>query len=645
MNGINDRYNIKLEILTPLHIGEGAEKDLVEGVDYVKKGGFLYKIDFCKLIEEVDIDKLSAILSSNDNTKSSKLLQLIGNKLDSFCTKKVEMPYTTNYPIKSFIKNQLTNNPIVPGSSIKGAIRSILFGILNTKQSKNKGIEKLLFGSPEKGDDLMRFIKISDIEFLQDVSYINTKIFNLIKENGEWKGAWKNGKNEFCCNVNIFNTICEALLPESVGIGNMMFSPELFNKVVNAKSDDRSKYLDIYLLFNEINESTRKYLCKELDFFEEFKNDNTKEICKAIIDKINDLIAEIPQDGKSCIFRMSYGSGFNSITGDWQFDDFINGQLGRKANNEGLPKSRKIAIFKSKNDGITNYWPMGFVKLSIVDDKQADDYNAKRIEELEKVANMGIVKKNKEKHKELLAQIDKFIADRKYKDAVDSLRSAMDLNVSDNKQLELRIENLLNFIECLESSESLLEKGELIETKDKLCEAKDFNINNKDVEERICSVDQKLKEEKSKRLINEAREYLYKREYDIAEKVLIDAFMLGLNIDDIQQIRDVITNERKFKNVGDGLLFLEKKNVNGEFTVTDFKGGKVRIEKWLKQSNNESVPLSEEKRLIDFLKRIYPTVTKREKKEWETLDSKVWKEVVRWCGKEKAEKLYDDMVK
>lgn len=645
MNGINDRYNIKLEILTPLHIGAGAEKDLVEGVDYVIKDNCFYKIDLNELFKKVDINKLSAIISNKDNKCSYKLLQLIGNNLDSLSTLKIEMPYLTKDPIKTFIKNQLTDKPVVPGSSIKGAIRSILFGILNSYKSKDSKIEKVLFGRPEKGEDLMRFIKISDIEFIKDVSYINTKIFNLVNEKGEWKGAWKNGPklNEFRCNENMFNTVCEALLPESVGIGNMMFSPELFNKVVN-KNDNRLKFLDTYALFNKINERTREYLRKELKFFENFYCDNTTEICKAIIDKIIDLIAKVPVDGKSCIFRMSYGSGFNSITGDWQFDDFINGQLGRKKNKEALPKSRKIAIFKSAKDGVTHYWPMGFVRLSIVDDKPADDYNAKRIEELEKIANIRIVKKNKEKHKELLVQIDRFITDRKYKDAVESLRSAMDLNVSDNKHLEIEIDDLLNFMECLEGSETLIDNGDLIKAKDKLLEAKALNVNRKDVEERICLVDQKLKGEELKRLISEAKESLNKKEYDIAEMILNEAFMLGINTDEIQQIRYVITQEKKSKNIGDGLLFLEKKNVNGEFSVTDFKSGKARIDKWMKQSNNESIPQSEEKRLIDFLKRIYPAVTKRDKREWETIDSKVWKEVGRWCGKEKVETIFNIVV-
>ena len=50
MEGINKKYNIELEILTPLSIGAGAEKDWVRGVDFVVDKGILYKLNLKKMV-------------------------------------------------------------------------------------------------------------------------------------------------------------------------------------------------------------------------------------------------------------------------------------------------------------------------------------------------------------------------------------------------------------------------------------------------------------------------------------------------------------------------------------------------------------------------------------------------------------------
>jgi hypothetical protein len=59
----------------------------------------------------------------------------------------------------------------------------------------------------------------------------------------------------------------------------------------------------------------------------------------------------MPENGQSCILKMAAGSGFHSITGDWQFDDYsIDGvDTSRKISRGTLKnvksaKSRKIAI-------------------------------------------------------------------------------------------------------------------------------------------------------------------------------------------------------------------------------------------------------------------------------------------------------------
>jgi CRISPR/Cas system CSM-associated protein Csm5 (group 7 of RAMP superfamily) len=69
------------------------------------------------------------------------------------------LPVNSGNDIKSFIKNELTNKPIIPGSSLKGAVRSVILEYLLQGKKPQRLNEKDYFGDSNKGDELMRFIK------------------------------------------------------------------------------------------------------------------------------------------------------------------------------------------------------------------------------------------------------------------------------------------------------------------------------------------------------------------------------------------------------------------------------------------------------------------------------------------------------
>ena len=54
----NKRYNIELEVVTPLCVGAGGENDWVRGADYVQKGGKVYVIDLKRVYNEIGKDGL-----------------------------------------------------------------------------------------------------------------------------------------------------------------------------------------------------------------------------------------------------------------------------------------------------------------------------------------------------------------------------------------------------------------------------------------------------------------------------------------------------------------------------------------------------------------------------------------------------------
>ena len=173
MEGINKKYNLEIEVLTPLSIGAGQEKDWARGVDFVVDNGKLYKLNLKKMVANgVNVDDLTSYFAlKNEAGLKSKL----AGKLDLVSDFSIPFPVESDYDVKAFVKNQLTGNPVLPGSSLKGSVRSVLLDYLATKEEINNAVseasrrrrpfESFIFGSSNTGDEFMRFIKITDAEF------------------------------------------------------------------------------------------------------------------------------------------------------------------------------------------------------------------------------------------------------------------------------------------------------------------------------------------------------------------------------------------------------------------------------------------------------------------------------------------------
>ena len=383
---LNKKYNLELEVLTPLHVGAGAEKDWMKGADYIEDKGKIYILNHKKVASKLSASELSNYLIKKDDEGLKKKLT---GSLESVSNQVFKLPAKSDNDIKTFIKNGLSNKPIVPGSSIKGAIRSVLFAYLKEKHQKD---EKEVFGSANKGNEFMRFIKIADAKF-DKTELVNTKIFNLFGTapnfNGGWKHEFKGGTNS-SFKPSGFNTIYEVIKPNNTGELSIALSDKAFDNFYKNQKPEKKKNIlhrkPSEKLFAIINEHTKKYIDKQIAFFEKYSNNETDKIIKSLQNVKN----QIPSDNSSCVLKMSAGSGFHSITGDWQFDDFsIDGVAGGKVsrgqkNRKDSAKSRKVAI-----DG-DNFYLMGFVKLSILD----EETKAKR--EAEKQAKIEAEQKAKQ---------------------------------------------------------------------------------------------------------------------------------------------------------------------------------------------------------------------------------------------------------
>ena len=362
------KYPIELEVITPLSVGAGNDNEWVKGLDFVQKDGKVYVIDMQKVAATgVDVDALTALFLKSDDLGIS---QLLGSKIGELSRYVFDLPAKTDNNIKTFLRTQFYDKPLVAGSSIKGSIRSALFNYLRTDEQKNEEV----FGTMKDGTDFMRFIRIGDVEMPSTV-LVNTKLFNLRKEGEEWQGGWKQMMNKTTGSYNPvgFNTLYESVAPGNKGLGNISLAANAFDLLEkfgqrNTPYTSKKQILlnePISRLFQVVNDVTKEYLQKERAFLQKYDAERSDEVLSCI----DSLLAMIPNDGSCCLLKMSAGVGFHSITGDWQFDDYDKTKLWTDGRHAGKKKykSRKIAEYNHRLQ------LMGFVRLRALSQEETSE--------------------------------------------------------------------------------------------------------------------------------------------------------------------------------------------------------------------------------------------------------------------------------
>ena len=110
-----------------------------------------------------------------------------------------------------------------------------------------------------------------------------------------------------------------------------------------------------------------------------------------------------------------------------------------------------------------------------------------------------------------------------------------------------------------------------------------------------------------------------------------------LEIQNAEAERERLQKQQSF--VAGGLAFLAEER-DGKFVVKDLKMAVDRIEKWLKQSGNQYVPIDQEEILIQTLIRLYKAEKKRELKRWEKQSEGNWKSISKIVSKESLETVF-----
>lgn len=350
-------YKIKCEALSPIHIGDGTE---IEPLEYVIEDK-LYKINLNEFLYSLTdnlLKQLKQLQASNNLTGIRKFIKEnvnlkeftewqsdISNSVKGIYNEKFDKPQN-QLIVSPFIRSG--NKLYIPGSSIKGAIRTALLNLWSNDiqgepkdKSKAQNVEaeilKSLVGPDNKGKykfnmdkDPFRALKIRDI-FLPENSTIFSKVSNFnINENNKLHET----------DIQIILEVAKSLLfGNSINLEfEIAIDEKLFN---NPATKLQSRRIDINLLLSACNKFYTSVLENERERLFDNRDEN--------IARYYEIIKEKAKDGY--LLRVGWGSGFESITLE-KFRQPKNPQRGRS----GWGYSKHLVEGK---------YPLGWVKLSL----------------------------------------------------------------------------------------------------------------------------------------------------------------------------------------------------------------------------------------------------------------------------------------
>lgn len=354
---------IELRTLSPVHIGSG--RFLINKNEYVfGKENSIGIVDDKKVFELIGEEHIQDWVASIEEGRGliqflkscgiTATLQNISKRILQISCDKIRAKDLPN------MKENIHNGqgfPYIPGSSIKGAIRSAVLNQLirekrqkvdYSKLMKNRKptaqyLEKEFFGN-DANHDVFRFVRIGDAYFkANSTEALILENMNLLGHPDSTVPRFDSTKNQ------LVEMIGKSKVTE-LNIDLDTKGLHYVNKYDYIKHQPTC-FSDLNELFKTINHNTLTILEEEIVFWSEYDGEPVVQYLSQVellIDKVRGL-----KQGE-CLLRIAHGSGWRFITGNWAFDDeLVDNELydeivsaSRPGNNRyeqfPFPKSRRI---------------------------------------------------------------------------------------------------------------------------------------------------------------------------------------------------------------------------------------------------------------------------------------------------------------
>ncbi len=186
-------YTLKVSVLTPLHIGSG--EDLLHEYDYAIHNGRTWRLNDAALLEAQDVDD-PALAETLARTPPARLLRPADFRPDSPFFRYVIQGMPRSRAEGAQVREQLKDafdRPYLPGSSLKGALRTALAWVAwgqrglkpepgrlgRRREWAAQEYEHMIFG-PDPNHDLLRALQVSDSQPVETdrLMLVNARVLN-----------------------------------------------------------------------------------------------------------------------------------------------------------------------------------------------------------------------------------------------------------------------------------------------------------------------------------------------------------------------------------------------------------------------------------------------------------------------------------
>ncbi len=398
--------HVLIETLTPLHIGSGRMLQGNTEYLYFQEARTVAVVDEHKILDIIGEDQLEAwigIINRGDDLLTYLNTRRAGVKPADTSRRIMAVIGKRSPGGNQTVREQLfsgNGQPILPGSSLKGSIRTAVLNALikekpaaarrindvkrfNERKQKydyagqkleGKYFSNVNMPGEAPNHDVFRLLRIGDAHFDQTVCLLS----ETLNELGNGTFEMKDSVKQFIeCIPAGAETICRVQIPAEL--------KARLNEVRYREVGDKMPHRDRIewpKLLNDINANTRRLIQNELNRYQSqlLPDDGAGEY----LDSLKGMMTGLKTN--QCVIRVGFGTGYLNMTGGWaeeQWKDALpkekfdaemtdlareirhdrNGKHDRWS--QVLPKSRKMVL-----GGV----PLGFLKLTVFSENEFADW-------------------------------------------------------------------------------------------------------------------------------------------------------------------------------------------------------------------------------------------------------------------------------
>ncbi|WP_372775253.1 type III-A CRISPR-associated RAMP protein Csm5 [Mangrovibacterium sp.] len=369
----------EVQTIGPVHVGSG--RFLQNKLEYVFGGQRIGIIDDKKAFDLIGSDRIGAWVSSIDRGES--LVSFLKNygikpKLGQLCSRQIKIQCDIDKAKSMQNLKELIHNgqglPYIPGSTIKGAIRSAVLNHVVREKNRlfdqvitgggrpsAKLLEKELFGS-DPNTDLFRFLRIGDAYFEQGSE--TAAIFTSLNQKGNPerpKVAIDQTKNQLVETIGAGHNTKFKLWFDMVGM-----QKNIHHRKINVLQEFWGNPLALVKL---LNQNTTLILNEEINSWSEFDSDDAMVYKQNIKNLQEELQQCLPNE---CIIRLAHGAGWTFINGNWiKQEKLVGDEVYEQVLNAARPQNEarysEYSFPKSRRVSNNGALP-GFVRLRLIAD-------------------------------------------------------------------------------------------------------------------------------------------------------------------------------------------------------------------------------------------------------------------------------------